>query len=69
MSRERRLGRGLEALLGRAGMEPAAPVTNGSAAVATARPAGAPGAAGLGAGAARLILHAPEELEQAGVGR
>ncbi len=68
MSRERRLGRGLEALLGRAGMEPAAPVTNGSAAVATARPAaaGAPGlASGLGAGAARLILHAPEELEQA----
>ncbi len=64
MSRERRLGRGLEALLGRAGMEPAAPVTNGSAAVATARPAGG-GAAGLGAGAARLILHAPEELEQA----
>ncbi len=64
MSRERRLGRGLEALLGRAGLEPAAPVTNGSAAVATARPAAAPGAAGLGAGAARLILHAPEELEQ-----
>lgn len=69
MSRERRLGRGLEALLGRAGMEPAAPVTNGSAAVATARPAvsgAASGlASGLGAGAARLILHAPEELEQA----
>ena len=68
MSRERRLGRGLEALLGRAGMEPAAPVTNGSAAVATARPATGGGsgiASGLGAGAARLILHAPEELEQA----
>ena len=59
----------MEALLGRAGMEPAAPVTNGSAAVATARPAVAGGASvpvsGLGAGAARLILHAPEELEQA----
>ena len=65
MSRERRLGRGLEALLGRAGMEPAAPVTNGSAAVATARPVATGGASGLGAGAARLILHAPEELEQA----
>jgi ParB family chromosome partitioning protein len=50
-------------------MEPAAAVTNGSAAVATARPADAAGASGLasglGAGAARLILHAPEELEQA----
>ena len=67
MSRERRLGRGLEALLGRAGMEPAAPAatprTDGTGALAAhpeARPAG-----GLGAGAARLILHAPEELEQA----
>ena len=58
MSRERRLGRGLEALLGRAGMDPA-PVTEGTAAVASApqQP--------LGSGAARLILHAPEELEQA----
>lgn len=65
MSRERRLGRGLEALLGRAGMEPAASATNGSAALATARPAAANAASGLGAGAARLILHAPEELEQA----
>ena len=59
MSRERRLGRGLEALLGRAGIDPAtpAPVTQGAAAVA-ARPS-------LGSGAARLILHAPEEVEQA----
>ena len=62
MSKERRLGRGLEALLGRAGIEPAAtaPVTEGSAAVA-ARPAGT----GLGSGAARLILHAAEEAEEA----
>jgi ParB family chromosome partitioning protein len=53
------LGRGLEALLGRAGIDPT-PATQGSAAVATqpARPE-------LGAGAARLILHKPEELEQA----
>ena len=59
MSKERRLGRGLEALLGRAGIDPA-PATQGSAAVATqaARQE-------LGAGAARLILHKPEELEQA----
>ena len=62
MSRERRLGRGLEALLGRAGLDPA-PATEGTAAVAThqGRPAQQP----LGTGAARLILHAPEELEQA----
>ena len=62
MSKERRLGRGLEALLGRAGIDPAAaaPVTEGSAAVAV-RPAGA----GLGSGAARLILHAAEEAEEA----
>jgi ParB family chromosome partitioning protein len=62
VSRERRLGRGLEALLGRAGIEPAAsaPVTEGSAAVAS-RPAGT----GLGSGAARLILHAAEEAEEA----
>ena len=59
MSRERRLGRGLEALLGRAGLDhPAsAVVVEGSAAVA-AKPS-------LGAGAARLMLHAPEEVEQA----
>ncbi len=59
MSKERRLGRGLEALLGRAGIEPA-PVAHGSAAVATQ-----PARQELGAGAARLILHKPEELEQA----
>ena len=59
MSKERRLGRGLEALLGRAGIDPA-PTTQGSAAVATQ-----PVRQELGAGAARLILHKPEELEQA----
>ena len=65
MSRERRLGRGLEALLGRAGIDPAAPTqaTNGSAAVAS-QPAARPGS-GLGSGAARLILHAAEEVEEA----
>ena len=59
MNKERRLGRGLEALLGRAGLErsPAAPAVNGTTAVAS-QP-------GSGATAARLILHAPEELEQA----
>ncbi len=61
MSRERRLGRGLEALLGRAGMEATpTPASHGSAAVASP-PAGS---AGL-SGAARLILHKPEEIEQA----
>ena len=77
MSKERRLGRGLEALLGRAGLDPqstpAAPRTDGTAALAS-QPAPLPGRApdlpgksigGLGTGAARLILHAPEELEQA----
>ena len=62
MSRERRLGRGLEALLGRAGLDPA-PATQGTAALA-AQPGRAP-QHGLGAGAARLMLHAPEEIEQA----
>ena len=62
MSRERRLGRGLEALLGRAGLDPV-PATQGSAALA-AQPSRPP-QQGLGAGAARLILHAPEEIEQA----
>ncbi len=64
MSKERRLGRGLEALLGRAGIDPAAapPVAEGSAAVAT-QPASR--SAGLGSGAAKLILHAAEEVEQA----
>ena len=63
MSRERRLGRGLEALLGRAGLDPA-PATQGTAALA-AQPARPVPPAGLGSGAARLILHAPEEVEQA----
>lgn len=62
MSRERRLGRGLEALLGRAGIDPAtpAPVTHGTAAVATQPQS----RSGLGEGAARLMLHSPEEVEQ-----
>ena len=63
MSRERRLGRGLEALLGRAGIDHAAgaaPTTHGNAALAAQ-----PARQELGAGAARLILHKPEELEQA----
>jgi len=69
VSRERRLGRGLEALLGRAGLDPqatpATPRTDGTGALASA-PAAAPRATGgLGAGAARLILHAAEEVEQA----
>ena len=67
MSRERRLGRGLEALLGRAGIDPAAPApaTNGTAALATQAAARGGLPSGLGSGAARLILHAPEEVEQA----
>ena len=73
MSKERRLGRGLEALLGRAGLDPqttpAAPRTDGTGALAapvpTPIPGSTPGSTGLGAGAARLILHAPEEVEQA----
>lgn len=65
MSRERRLGRGLEALLGRAGLEPhaPAPAVQGTAALAS-QPAARPATAGLGSGAARLFLHAPEELEK-----
>lgn len=63
MNKERRLGRGLEALLGRAGLDPA-PATQGTAALA-AQPARPAAAGGLGSGAARLMLHAPEELEQA----
>jgi ParB family chromosome partitioning protein len=63
MSKERRLGRGLEALLGRAGLDPAvpSPVTHGTAAVAT-QPTPR---SGLGTGAARLMLHAAEEIEEA----
>lgn len=77
MSKERRLGRGLEALLGRAGLDPqstpAPAQTQGTSALA-AQPSPLPGRApdllgkgigGLGTGAARLILHAPEEVEQA----
>lgn len=62
MSKERRLGRGLEALLGRAGIEPAptTPATNGATAVSAQA-----ARADLGASAARLILHKPDELEQA----
>ena len=59
MSKERRLGRGLEALLGRAGIEPVPP-THGTSAVAAV-----PARQELGAGAARLILHRPDEIEQA----
>jgi ParB family chromosome partitioning protein len=64
VSKERRLGRGLEALLGRAGFDaaPATAAVSGTAAVASAPAFNQPGS---GAGAARLILHAPEELEQA----
>jgi len=69
VSRERRLGRGLEALLGRAGLDPqatpATPRTDGTGALASAPDAVPRAAGGLGAGAARLILHAPEEVEQA----
>ena len=63
MNKERRLGRGLEALLGRAGLDPA-PATHGTSALAS-QPAKPAAPAGLGSGAARLILHAPEEVEQA----
>jgi len=61
VNKERRLGRGLEALLGRAGIDPvaSAPLTEGSAAVASQ-----PSAGSLGSGAARLILHAAEEVEE-----
>ena len=65
MSKERRLGRGLEALLGRAGLDATpAPATQGTSALA-AQPARPATAAGLGSGAARLMLHAPDEVEQA----
>jgi hypothetical protein len=66
----------LEALLGRAGLDPqstpTAPQTDGTGALASqpaplpGRPLEIPGkgVGGLGTGAARLILHAPEEVEQ-----
>ncbi|MFM7185841.1 MAG: ParB/RepB/Spo0J family partition protein [Planctomycetota bacterium] len=63
MNKERRLGRGIEALLGRAGLDPA-PAVQGSAALA-GQPARPAAAGGLGSGAARLILHTPDEAEQA----
>ena len=64
MSRERRLGRGLEALLGRAGIEAPAAVGHAAAGQAAAV-AAAPRRSDMGETAARLILHKPEELEQA----
>jgi len=64
VNKERRLGRGLEALLGRAGVErpPVAVGTGAVAAVEAPTPAPVPG---LGATAARLFLHSPAELEEA----
>jgi len=52
----------LEALLGRAGIEPlpSVPAAHGNAAVSAQ-----PVRQELGAGAARLLLHKPEEIEQA----
>jgi len=63
VNKERRLGRGLEALLGRAGLD-RPPATEGTAAVVPA-PVGSGAAPGLGATAARLFLHSPEEIEEA----
>ena len=60
VSRERRLGRGLEALLGRAGMDRAAPGTDGTGALASQPAADQPRSA-----AAQLILHKADELEEA----
>jgi ParB family chromosome partitioning protein len=59
VNKERRLGRGLEALLGRAGAA-TPPAVEGTSALAASPAAGGPVSA-----AARLILHKPEELEQA----
>ena len=59
MSKERRLGRGLEALLGRAGLEQSSAATLPSSTAVMAAHSGS------GANAAKLILHAPEEIEQA----
>lgn len=58
VSNQRRLGRGLEALLGRTGP---APETEGTAAVASPPPASGPSPAA----AARLFLHSPEKVEEA----
>lgn len=60
MSRERRLGRGLEALLGRAGMDQPTPPTDGTGALASQPPPEQPRSP-----AAQLILHKADELEQA----
>jgi ParB family chromosome partitioning protein len=60
VSRERRLGRGLEALLGRAGMDQAAPATDGTGALASQPTTDQPRSA-----AAQLILHKADELEEA----
>jgi ParB family chromosome partitioning protein len=57
VSNQRRLGRGLEALLGRTGSG-----VEGEAAVAVATP---PASGPSPAAAARLFLHSPEEMEQA----
>jgi ParB family chromosome partitioning protein len=59
VNKERRLGRGLEALLWRAGAA-TPPAVEGTSALAASPAAGGPVSA-----AARLILHKPEELEQA----
>ncbi len=63
MSKERRLGRGLEALLGRAGMDHSMGSQMTAATASQIAEVGSP--PGSGASAARLILHAPEEVEQA----
>ncbi len=63
MSRERRLGRGLEALLGRAGVAPAG--GGGAAAAGLATAVQPPARSDVAATAARLMLHKPEELEEA----
>ena len=61
MSNQRRLGRGLEALLGRASALEIPTPTVGS----TPAPSAPINPASSGASAARLILHTPEEVEEA----
>ena len=61
MNKERRLGRGLEALLGRAGMDQSIPPTDGTGALAT-QPENTDRTRSA---AAQLILHKAEDLEQA----
>ena len=65
MSRERRLGRGLEALLGRAGMDQSVPPTDGTGALASQPEAPDRSKSA----AAQLILHKAEDLEQAAAER